>query len=62
MKKSFKILTLLGFIATTLSLSLVSTTSVAGDHPGYKKCFLRNHCKADPQYVCRLTDWPTINL
>lgn len=64
MKKVIKTQFLAGIAICTLGAGLVftSNTAKAGDHVGYKKVFLRNHCKSDPSYVCRLTDYPDITV
>lgn len=64
MKKitNIKVLAVLTVTAMVVGLTFVSNSVKAGDHVGYKKVFLRNHCKPDPSYVCRLTDWPTIKM
>ena len=41
------------------SLAFFSTPARGSDHVGYKKIFLRNHCKCNSEYVCHLSGWPT---
>lgn len=64
MKKSIKTQFLAGMAVCALGVGLVfiSNTAKADDHVGYKKVFLRNHCKSDPSYVCRLTDYPPVSF
>ena len=64
MKKAIKtqFLTAMAICALGAGLVFTSNTAKAGDHPKHKKIFLRNHCKVDPSYTCRLTDWPSITV
>lgn len=57
-----KLLAAMIFIFASGMMMFVSNETKADDHVGYKKIFLRAHCKADPSYVCRLSDPPDIEL
>ena len=50
----------LAVAGTFSSLTFFSIPARGGDHVGYKKIFLRNHCKSNPEYVCHLSGWPSI--
>ena len=52
----------LGIAGTFSSLTFFSTPARGGDHVGYKKIFLRNHCKCNSEYVCHLSGWPTVKM
>ncbi|GIV37707.1 MAG: hypothetical protein KatS3mg032_2086 [Cyclobacteriaceae bacterium] len=58
MKNVFSKRALILLFAITASFFATSTKSSAdaSTHEGYKKVFLRQHCKAYPAYVCRLSD------
>lgn len=59
--KTYKVLAFVCLMIPCFMLGLPNS-SRADDHVGFKKVFLRAHCKADPSYVCRLSDPPDISL
>ena len=62
MRKVTKSLLVIALViaSTFSSLTFFSTPARGADHVGYKKIFLRNHCKLNPEYVCHLSGWPSI--
>lgn len=61
MKKLFSLLA--GALLILSGMLIVTPEEAkAGDHVGYKKVFLRQHCKSSPEYVCHLSGPPPIKL